>query len=70
MRTRTFISGLVFLPTNAVLFGIGALLVLTIPALRAHAVALIPVVVVLSFAIAAPLAWYIAPRLRLRSHSR
>ena len=70
MRTRTFISGLVFLPANAVLFGIGALLVLSIPGLRAHATTLIPVVVVLSFVIAAPLAWYIAPKLRLRSQSR
>ena len=35
MRTRTFMTGMLALPVNAVLFGSFATLVLSIPALRA-----------------------------------
>jgi hypothetical protein len=52
--------------TNAVLFGIGIVTVLNVPSLAAHAGIGIPVVVVLSLLLAAPIAWYIAPRLRAR----
>jgi hypothetical protein len=52
--------------TNAVLFGAGVITVLTVPALSANAAWWIPAVVVASFVLAAPIAWFIAPRLRAR----
>ena len=66
MGTRVQIAALIFLMVNAVLFGAGLITVLTIPALAAHAMGLIPVVVALSFVLAAPIAWLLAPRLRAR----
>lgn len=64
MRTRTAIAALVFLPVNAVLFGVGAVAVLSIPALQAAV--LLPAVIVASFVISPFVSWYIAPRLRSR----
>ena len=52
--------------TNAVIFGAGLIAVLNIPTLRADAVFWIPVVVVASLILAAPVAWLIAPRLQAR----
>ena len=52
--------------SNAVLFGIGIILVLNVPSLAAHAWIGIPVVVLLSLVLAIPVAWQIAPRLRAR----
>lgn len=66
MRTRTYIAGLIALPINAVLFGAGAIAVLSIPALAEQAKYLLPVVVVAGFVAAAPIAWMMAPRLRSR----
>jgi hypothetical protein len=65
-RTRAGIAALIYTMTNAVVFGAGLIVVMTIPTLRAHAAIGIPVVVVASLILAAPLAWYLAPRLRLR----
>jgi len=64
--TRLQIASLVFLMANAVLFGIGAIAVLSIPALSAQAAILLPVVIALSVLVAAPASWIIAPRLRAR----
>lgn len=66
MSTRFRIASLIFGMINAVLFGAGAILVLSVPDLSAQAMTLLPVVVALSFLIAAPAAWFLAPRLRLR----
>jgi len=66
MRTRTLIAGLIALPINAVLFGAGAIIVLSIPALAEQAKYLLPVVIVAGFVAAAPIAWMMAPRLRAR----
>ncbi len=66
MSVRLIIALLIFLMVNAVLFGIGLIVVVTFPALNARAMGLIPVVVLLSFVLAAPLSWYIAPKLRAR----
>jgi len=52
--------------TNAVIFGAGLIAVLTLPALSASAAIWIPVVVVASLLLAAPVAWLIAPRLKAR----
>jgi len=70
MRKRIIIAALVFLPTNAVLFGIGAVAILLVPALNAQAPALFPPMIVASFILAAPIAWVLAPRLQARSFRR
>jgi hypothetical protein len=66
ISTRTRIAILIYSMTNAVLFGIGIVTVLNVPSLAAHAGIGIPVVVVLSLLLAAPIAWFIAPHLRAR----
>ncbi|MCY0093768.1 hypothetical protein [Hoeflea ulvae] len=68
MRTRTSIAALIALPVNAVLFGFGAIAVLSIPALAEHAKYLLPAVILAGFAATAPIAWMLAPRLRARQH--
>jgi uncharacterized membrane protein YccC len=64
MSTRFQIAALVFMMTNAVAFGIGIVPILMIPAFANDAFEAIPAVVLASFAISAPLSWFIAPRLR------
>lgn len=66
MRTRTYLTALVYPMVNAVLFGAGVIAVLGLPLLKAEAMILMPLVVVASFVVAVPLAWWIAPRMRLR----
>ena len=66
MRTRTFIAGMLSLPINAVLFGSGAIAVLSVPGLNEHAKYLLPAVIVTGFLATVPLAWWMAPRLRTR----
>jgi hypothetical protein len=65
-ETRLEIAALVYLMASAVLFGAGIVAVLTVPQLDAHAGIAIAAVVVLSLVLAAPIAWFIAPRLRAR----
>ena len=65
-RTRTWIALLISLPVNAVLFGAGAIAVLSIPPLADEAKYLLPAVIVAGLAATLPLAWMLAPRLRLR----
>ena len=55
---------------NAVLFGLGAITVLSVPALAEHAKYLIPAVVVTSFALAPFIAVPVARRMRLRHWGR
>ncbi len=64
ISTRSRIGFLIYGMTNAVLFGIGIVLVLSIEALSQHAWILIPLVVLVSLVLAWPIAWFIAPRLR------
>ena len=64
MTSRLSITLLVMMMTNAVLFGVGAIVVLSIPALKDHVMVLLPVVIVTSFLLGPLIAWYIAPRLR------
>jgi hypothetical protein len=66
MSTRFRIAMLLYGMTNAVIFGFGIILVLSFPEIGEAWPYLIPVVVVASFIIAAPIAWMIAPRLRAR----
>ncbi len=66
MKTRSFITMALAFMVNAVLFGVGIVAVLSIDALRMHAVYLIPAVVVVSLAATPFISWLLAPRLRLR----
>ena len=66
MTTRTAISVLVAMVINAVLFGVGAVTVLSIPALNELAAYLLPAVVAVSFAVSPIIAYALAPRLRAR----
>lgn len=66
LRMRTQLAILIYSMTNAVLFGAGLITVLTVPALSENAAWWIPAVVVASLVLAAPIAWFIAPRLRAR----
>lgn len=70
-KTRVAIAALIYTMTNAVLFGTGIVTLLSIPALREwwaddYLAGGIVAVVVLSFVLAAPAAWLLAPRLRAR----
>ena len=65
MAIRIAITALVFMMVQAVLFGVGVVLVLATP-LSELAMTLMPWVVGVSTAVALPVSWLIAPRLRLR----
>ncbi|MBB5048792.1 hypothetical protein HNR60_003562 [Rhodopseudomonas rhenobacensis] len=69
-NTRFRVAALIFSMTAAVLFFAGLLTVLLIPALAVRSMELIPIVVIASFVLAAPLAWGLAPRLRARFERR
>jgi hypothetical protein len=62
--TRALIAALIYSMTSGVLFGAGLILVLTLPVLSADTGLWISVVVGASFVLVAPVAWWIAPRLR------
>lgn len=67
MSTNTWLHIICAMQINAVLFGLGAVIVLVSPVMAADAKIWIPLVVVLSFVLALILASIsIAPRLRLR----
>ncbi|MDO9441695.1 MAG: hypothetical protein Q7T73_12470 [Beijerinckiaceae bacterium] len=65
MKTRLAISVLVFMMVQAVLFGVGTIVVLT-TTLAASAMELMPWVIGLSLIISVPVSWIIAPRLQRR----
>lgn len=69
-KTRAAMAALIYMMVNAVVFGVGAVTVLSVPALRADATLWIPLVVATSLVLAAPLAWWIAPRMRARNRRR
>ncbi|WP_084396714.1 hypothetical protein [Henriciella aquimarina] len=69
MSNRLAITLLIYGMAQGVLFGFGLLAVLVTP-LAAHAAIAIPAVVVLSAALAAPLAWKVAPIMRARHQKR
>lgn len=70
MTTRATIAALIGLMINAVLFGIGTVTVLTVPALAADAGVYLPLVVVLSLNLTPAIAWVMAPRLQARTWRR
>lgn len=65
MSIRFQIAILVYAMAQAVMFGAGAVLVLATP-LADQAIRLMPLVIVGSALLAAPVAWALAPRLRAR----
>jgi len=65
-RARLRVAALIYCMVNAVVFGIGVLLVVSIPALMSHAFFWIPALVISSFVISAPLSWFIAPWMMMR----
>ncbi|MBR0555877.1 hypothetical protein J5J10_09315 [Ciceribacter sp. L1K23] len=67
MKTETYMSLFVGMMINAMLFGVGAVAVLSIPALEPYWKFLIPLVVVLAYLLTYPIASRIAPQLRLRN---
>jgi len=67
MSTRFRIAAVIYGMVNAVIFGTGAILVLSFPGISEAWPYLIPAVVVISFIAAAPIAWVIAPRMRARN---
>ena len=70
MSTRLRLSILIYGMIQGVVFGIGTVLVLAVPSFSEQAMTLMPTVVILSIVLAAPIAWFVAPRLRLRFWQR
>src|SRR5215510_9458305 len=70
IRNRWRIAVLIYSMTNAVIFGAGLITVLNVSALRVNAYIWIPIVVIASLILAAPIAWLIAPRLQARYDRR
>ena len=67
LRTRTLITILLALPVNAVLFGTAMAIVLSIPQAGPHLEYIIPAVVLAALVLTVPIAWKLAPRLRIRN---
>ena len=66
MSTNARIALLIYGMANAVLFGAGAITALSFPGLQEEWKFYLPIVVVASFVLAAPVAWIVAPMLRSR----
>lgn len=66
MSTDTQVRLLASMMANAVMFGIGAIVILTIPALAAHARILFPVMIVASFVFGGIAGHYYGPQMRAR----
>ncbi|SON55357.1 hypothetical protein HDIA_1816 [Hartmannibacter diazotrophicus] len=67
LSTDTWLKAICALQINAVAFGTFVVTILTIPALTVHAAILIPVAIAASIVISPIIAWWIAPRMRLRN---
>lgn len=70
LTTDTWLKIVCSMMINAVIFGAGAILVLSVPALAVHAKVLLPLVIIAAFAAAPLFAHVIAPRMRLRNWGR
>ncbi len=70
LSADTWLKIICAMQVNAVIFGVGAVLVLALPSLSAHAMILIPAVVAMSFVLAPFVAFPIARRMRLRNWGR
>ena len=70
MSTRLSIAALITMMINSIIFGIGAVAVLSVPSLADNASTLLPAVIVASFIVAPIIAWFMAPLLRSRWQRR
>lgn len=68
--TNTWLRIVVAMQLNAIIFGVGAITVLTVPSLALHAKWLLPVVVVAAFGLAPFLSLVVYPRMRIRHWGR
>ena len=68
MRTITYITMFVSMMVNAVIFGVGTIAILTVPALDDQAKYLLPAWIAVTFLVSPVIARFIAPSLRLREH--
>ncbi|MCF6370113.1 hypothetical protein [Rhizobium halophilum] len=66
IKTQTYLTAIASLMVNAVVFGFGAVAILSIPALNDHAKYLLPGWIVVAFVATPFIAKRIAPRMRLR----
>lgn len=66
MSTRLAIALLLSGMVSSVLFGVGAITVLSLPSLAQHAEILLPIVIFSSVVLTPMACWVIAPRLRAR----
>ncbi len=66
IRTDTYLTVIASMMVNAVVFGFGAIAILSIPVLAENAKFLLPAWIVFSFVVAPFIAKRIAPRMRLR----
>lgn len=67
MSTRSSIALLISTMVSSVLFGMGAVVVLSVPSLVPKAAYLLPAVIAASFALTPFIAWHLAPNLRARA---
>jgi positive regulator of sigma E activity len=65
-QARLRVAALIYLIVNAVVFGVCLITVLMTPTLAQHAFFWIPAIIVTSFVLSAPLAWFIAPSMMIR----
>jgi hypothetical protein len=65
-QARLRVTALIYLIVNAVVFGACLIPVLMTPTLAQHAFFWIPAIIVTSFALSAPLSWFIAPSMMMR----
>lgn len=66
MRTRLWIAAFIYPMVDAILFGVGVTVLLSIPALAEQADIFIWMVIAASLVLAIPISWILAPRLRAR----
>jgi ABC-type spermidine/putrescine transport system permease subunit II len=64
ISNRLRITMLIYSMVNAVIFGIGLLIVLLMPPFKTNLGFSIVIVVIISFVLALPIAWLVAPRLQ------
>lgn len=65
MSARIYIGAMVYMIVQAVMFGVGTVLILATP-LNTMAMRLMPWMVVMTCILSLPITWLIAPRLRAR----
>lgn len=70
LSTNTWLRIIASMQINAILFGLGVVVVLVTPALAANAKYWIPAVVAVSFIVAPLLAGFIARRMRIQEWGR